>query len=87
MLSCVLPQVLLFGLRWLKSSEQPEQMSIVGVPSATRRPAPWYAHNRCRRSAQAKPRDLQFCSSPFDFAQGRLSASLLKNKRFRLQVF
>jgi hypothetical protein len=47
-------------LQWLKSSEQHEQMSIVGVPSATfgtgsstaRRPAPWHAHNLCRRSAQ-----------------------------------
>jgi hypothetical protein len=29
--SCVLPRVLLFRLRWLKSSEQHEQMSIVGV--------------------------------------------------------
>jgi len=29
-------------------------------------------------------RELQI---PFDFAQGRLSATLLMNKRFRLQVF
>src|ERR1700722_12227965 len=40
--SCVLPQVLLFGLQWLKSSEQHEQVRIVGVLRLRAAQAPWH---------------------------------------------